>query len=206
MKNWSSSVLAVIVVAALMSCGNNNSQEKTITGEKKAVSDTGTGKVADNKTTTTGVEDGPAIATIETSDYVLKVHRAIPFTLKPKSYQPFKMDPNTKLVALDISVRNKLSTPLDFSRILIMSSIKGKGEKNLVAPWVVAAYEVDYPENGHQAQYNALWSTSFEPNGFHRAILMGINPPQDENKFTLSVPEKADFNNPARKTVEFAVE
>lgn len=152
------------------------------------------------------VSDGPAIATIETSDFILKIHKAVSFTLKPKSYEPFKVDPSTKLIALDVSVRNKLSTPLNFSRILGMTVIKGKGEKNLVAPWVVAAHEVDYPEPNHQKEYDALWSNSFEPDGFHRAILFGINPSKEEKEFKLTVPEKADFNNPSRKSVQFSVE
>ena len=130
--------------------------------------------------TAVSVNDDAAIATIETNDFILKVHKAIPFTLKPKSYQPFKVDPSKKLIALDISVRSKLTKPINFSRILGMAVIKGKGEKNLLAPWVVAAYEVNYPEQNHQKEYDALWSESFEPNGFHRAILFGINPSKDE--------------------------
>lgn len=152
------------------------------------------------------VSDGSAIATLETGDFVLKIHKAIPFTLKPKSYQPFKVDPSTKLVVLDVSVRNKLSTPLDFARILGMTVLKGKSDKNLMAPWAVAAYEVDYAEPNHQKEYDALWNEHFEPNGFHRAILIGFNPRKEENNFTLVVPSKADFNNPMTKEVSFSLE
>lgn len=152
------------------------------------------------------VSDGPTIASLETNDFVLKIHKVIPFTLKPKSYQPFKVDPSTKLVVLDVSVRNKLSTPLDFARILGMTVLKGKGDKNLMAPWVVAAYEVDYAEPNHQKEYDALWNEHFEPNGFHRAILIGFNPKKEENNFTLIVPSKADFNNPMPKEVRFSLQ
>lgn len=151
------------------------------------------------------VDDGPAIATMETNDFILKIHRAIPFELKPKSYQPIKVDPATKLVVLDVSVRNKLSTPINFSRILGMTVIKGDGDKNLMAPWVVGAYEVDYAEANHQKEYDALWSSQFEPNGFHRAILIGLNPKKDENNFTMIVPGKADFNNPEKKEIKFSL-
>jgi hypothetical protein len=84
--------------------------------------------------------------------------------------------------------------------------LKGKGDKNLLAPWVVAAYEVDYAEPNHQKEYDALWSSNFEPNGFHRCILIGFNPAKEEKEFTLTVPEKPDFNNPSKKSVQFTTE
>ena len=198
-------LLTTIAIGVLfISCSENKTEPKTAT-----VTDvhTNSNKTVDAlNTTDAGVQDGSAIATIETSDFVLKIHKAISFSLKPKSYEPFKVDPSTKLIALDVSVRNKLPTPLNFSRILGMTVIKGKSEKNLMATWVVAAHEVDYPEPNHQKEYDALWSSSFEPNGFHRAILLGINPSKEEKQFTLVVPENPDFNNPARKSVQFSVE
>lgn len=197
-------IAASLIVLTWLSCGSSE--------VPKTAGNNDTGKkeeAAPQKTQaaiTTSVTDDPAIATIETSDFILKIHKAIPFSLKPKSYEPFKVDPSTKLIALDVSVRNKLSTPINLSRILGMTVIKGKSEKNLLAPWVVAAHEVDYPEPNHQREYDALWSSSFEPNGFHRAILFGINPSKEEKNFTLVVPEKPDFNNPHKKSVQFSVE
>ena len=187
-----------------ISCSNNNAAVQA--KSENAAADKNDSITEKKETALAGsVTDDAAIATIETSDFILKIHKAIPFSLKPKSYEPFKVDPSTKLIALDISVRNKLSTPLNFSRILGMTQIKGKGVKNLVAVWVVAAYEVDYPEANHQKEYDALWSEHFEPNGFHRAILMGLNPKKEENEFTLIVPEKPDFNNPSKKEIKFSL-
>jgi hypothetical protein len=199
-------ILIVVLVVSIffcVSCGNSEASKTTdtVVSEKTDSSSKNT-----EAQTAVSVRDDAAIATIETNDFVLKVHKAIPFTLKPKSYQPFKVDPSTKLIVLDVSVRNKLSTPINFSRILGMTVIKGTGDKNLLAPWVVAAYEVDYAEQNHQKEYDALWSSSFEPNGFHRAILFGINPSKEGRQFTLTVPEKPDFNNPAKKSVQFSVE
>jgi hypothetical protein len=205
MENISSKMIKNTAIAILMlciaSCGNNKADNKVTVTEKK---DT----VTTTNTTTevkSAVEDGPAIATIETSDYILKLHQVIEFTPKPKSYQPFKIDPGTKLAVLDISVRNKLSVPLNFSRILGMTNVKGNGPKNLVSPWVVAAYITDFPDANHQKEYDALWNSSFEPNGFHRSILIGINPKQEENDFTLVIPGKADFNNPENKELKFSL-
>jgi hypothetical protein len=76
---------------------------------------------------------------------------------------------------------------------------------NMMAPWVVAAYITDYPYPNHQKEYDALWSSSFEGNGFHRAMLLGLNPKKEENEFTLIVPEKPDFNNPSRKELKFSL-
>lgn len=204
MKKKIPAIACSLIVFIGLSCGNSEAPKTANSDntEKKeeAVSQKTEASIINS------VTDDAAIATLETSDFILKIHKAIPFSLKPKSYQPFKVDPATKLVALDVSVRNKLSTPINFSRILGSSVIKGKGDKNLLAPWVVAAYEVDYAEPNHQKEYDALWSSSFEPNGFHRTILFGINPSKEEKEFTLTVPEKPDFNNPAKKSVQFSVE
>jgi hypothetical protein len=197
-------IASSVSILFCISCGNSEASKttnNTITAEKIETTPEKTRAPAQSSAI-----DDAAIATIETSDFILKVHKAIPFSLKPKSYQPFKVDPSTKLIVLDVSVRNKLSTPLNFSRILGMTVIKGKGDKGLLAPWVVAAYEVDYAEPNHQKEYDALWSEHFEPNGFHRAILFGMNPSKEEKEFTLIVPEKPDFNNPSKKTVQFSVE
>lgn len=198
--------IMVLAVGAFFGIACSNSDASKTTNNTVSVEKSENSSEKDQAATENSVTDDAAIATIETNDFVLKVHKAIPFTLKPKSYQPFKVDPSTRLIVLDVSVRNKLSTPLNFSRILGMTVIKGKGDKNLVAPWVVGAYEVDYAEPNHQKEYDALWSEHFEPNGFHRAILFGMNPSKEEKEFTLIVPEKADFNNSARKSVQFSVE
>lgn len=197
--------ILLLVYGNLISCNSGETasvkpSETKIAAAEKSVSPQTT---VSNET---NVSDGPAIATLETGDFVLKIHKAIPFTLKPKAYQPFKVDPSTKLVVLDVSVRNKLSTPIDFARILGMTVLKGKGDKNLMAPWVVGAYEVDYAEPNHQKEYDALWNEHFESNGFHRAILIGLNPKKEENNFTLEVPSKADFNKPMTKKVSFSLE
>jgi len=204
MNNWKDCIITSALTVFIISCTDNNAETPSTTVKEDTASVNGV--AVENKSSTSEVQDGSAIATLETSDFILKIHKAIPFELKPKSYQPFKVDPSTKLVALDISVRNKLSTPINFSRILGMTVLRGKGEKNLMAPWVVAAYEVDYAEPNHQKEYDALWSNNFEANGFHRAILLGLNPPKDENDFTLIVPEKADYNNPSRKQLNFKIE
>lgn len=190
----------------IVSCGNDKTPKAETTNEKNARTENLT--VAESKTSSSpaSAEDGPSVATLETSDFILKIHRVIPFTLKPKSYEPLKVAADTKLAVLDISVRNKLSTPINFSRILGMTEIKGKENKNLMAPWVVAAYITDYPYSNHQKEYDAIWNSAFEPNGFHRAILLGLNPKKNENEFTLIVPEKPDFNNPSRKEINFKTE
>ncbi|HWI91635.1 MAG TPA: hypothetical protein VNT20_10195 [Flavisolibacter sp.] len=182
---------------------NNDSKVNGQTGTQIAAAEKTSMPAPVQTVAQSNVDDGPAIATMETNDFVLKIHRAISFELKPKSYQPIKVDPSTKLVVLDVSVHNKLSTPINFSRILGMTVIKGDGDKNLMAPWVVGAYEVDYAEANHQKEYDALWSSQFEPNGFHRAVLIGLNPKKDENNFTMIVPGKPDFNSPEKKEIKF---
>lgn len=204
MKKQIPAMIAIAIV--FFSCKNNTVETSKTGPTQDHPLATAKPVTPGNNVSASEVNDGRAIATIETADYILKIHKVIPFALKPKPYEPFKVDASTKLVALDVSVRNKLSTPINFSRILGMTVIKGKGDKNLVAPWVVAAYEVDYPESNHQKEYDALWSSQFEPNGFHRAILLGLNPGKEEKEFRLILPEKPDFNNPARKEASFTTE
>jgi len=208
MVNYQNKIISIFTLFFfIVSCRNN----KTENAETKETKSAATEKpmAAESKppsSSTSAAEDGPAIATIETSDYILKIHKVVPFTLKPKSYEPLKVAADTKLAVLDISVRNKLSSPLNFSRILGMTEIRGKANKmNMMAPWVVAAYITDYPYPNHQKEYDALWSSSFEGNGFHRAMLLGLNPKKEENEFTLIVPEKPDFNNPSRKELKFSL-
>lgn len=194
--------LLLLAVVYLTSC---NSEPKTSEPQK---ADTGhiQQPAPDHPVAQSTVSDSAAIATLDADDFILKVHKAVTFQLKPKAYEPLKVDPATKLVVLDVSVRNKLATPLDLSKILGMTVLKGKGDKNLVAPWVVAAYITDYPYPNHQKEYDALWSTKFEGNGFHRAMLIGLNPGKQEKDFTLSVPTKADYNNPSKRDIRFSIE
>lgn len=206
MDNKKYSIASVLFVMILIaSCSNDKSGKTEIVSEKSNNTSTEKPATVENKETSktaSTAEDGLAIATLETSDYILKIHRVVPFTLKPKSYEPIKVSADTKLAVLDISVRNKLSAPLNLSKILGMTIIKGKGGKNLLAPWVVAAYITDYPYPNHQKEYDALWSSTFDPNGFHRAMLLGLNPNKDEDEFMLIMPEKADYNS-SKKEVKF---
>lgn len=206
MKKSFSAIFYIFLGLLLLFISCSNSQD-TKTGSQPVSDDQKDTAVVKTETPTdSDIKDSAAIAIVETSDYILKLHRAIEFTPASKAYQPFKVDPSTKLVVLDISVRNKLSTPLNFSRILGMTVLKGKGETNLVAPWVVAAYITDHADPNHQKQYDALWSSNFEPKGFHRAIFLGLNPKKEQKEFTLIVPEKPDFNNPVKREVKFSVQ
>jgi hypothetical protein len=196
--------VAGIFLVSFIACND----DKTDSNEEKK-----TAKVESKQTETTKIKttnpaqvsDGPAIGQIETNDFVLKVHRAITFELAPKSYEPIKVPPGHKLVVLDISIRNKTAGQYNMGKILIMTEVKDSKGKNDAGPWVVGAYMVDHPDAGHQPEYDALWSDHFGAGEFHRAILLGLDPPKEEKTITLLVPEKANYNAP-RKELKIAIE
>ena len=195
----------VVLLAFLSSCGSNatkteQQENKTTDTVKKQEAQPAPPPAAAND----AVTDGPAIATLETESFILKIHRAIEFTPAPKAYQAFKIKEGHKLVALDVSVKSKLSGPLDMGMILTMSALKDGKAHAYMAPWVVAAYMIDNPDPVHQKEYDALWSNKFGAGEFHRAILLGMDPPAAEKDFTLTMPEKADFNA-AKKSVKFSL-
>lgn len=140
--------------------------------------------------------DGPAIATVETADFVLKVHKLIPFTpdagktgglMGPKDGMHF--------VAVDLSVKNKTNAPYDMGTIMLQTELaddSGKSYGNMLA--VLTTYNATFPSANNQDEYDAVWASEYAPGAFHRGVVHGFEVPKGVTSFTLKVPVKPNAN------------
>lgn len=140
--------------------------------------------------------DGPAIATVETADFVLKVHKLIPFTpdlgktggmMGPKDGMQF--------VAVDMSVKNKTNAPYEMGTIMLQTELtddSGKSYGNMLS--VLTTYNASFPSETNQDEYDAVWSTEYAPGAFHRGVVHGFEVPKGVTSLTLKVPVKPNAN------------
>lgn len=187
MKKMIIAVLTVTVGSGLfMSCQDNHASEakpgKKETAKKEEIKET-KGKAPVK-------EDGAAIASIETKDYVMKLHRA--FTYTPKdggimaNWAPKK---GNKFIYLDVSLRNKSAVKIDGGFIFIALKVTDKNGVEYKKPAAaLAGYCSDNPQEQNQGEYDALWE-KFEPNEFHREVVYAVEVPENTNEFILSLPE-----------------
>jgi hypothetical protein len=148
--------------------------------------------------------DGPAIGTIETDKYVMKLHQA--FTYKPaESTVMANWTPKEgyRFIYLDVSLRNKGAEPLDGGFVFIALKVTDKNGVEYKKPAAaLAGYTTDHPEASNQKEYEALWE-KFDPNEFHREIIYAVEVPEDINEFTLSLP--ADRQRKEWKQLSFSL-
>ncbi|GIZ50508.1 hypothetical protein [Noviherbaspirillum aridicola] len=144
--------------------------------------------------------DMPAVATktlgtIDTDSYSLTLHRAISFTPKTDALGLLKTREGHRYVVLDIGVTNKGKEPLEMGTILLFSKVTDKNGKsyggNLGA---LTAYTIDHPDPKHQDAYDAVLSMEFPAGATHRAVVLGLELPQDVKELVFSAPVRADMN------------
>lgn len=150
--------------------------------------------------------EAKALGRIETDSYVLTLHRAIGFMPKTDALGLLKTRDGHRYAVLDISVTNKGSEPLEMGTIMLFSKIADRNGNsyggNLGA---LTAYTLDYPDPKHQEQYDALLSMEFPAGATHRAVVLGLELPQDVKELVFSVPVKADMNA-ERKQIAFSLD
>jgi hypothetical protein len=186
--------ITLILCAALMlgACGKDDKPS----GEQGGAPAAGQ---AEGKGAAGQAQDGPAIATVETADFVLKVHKAIPFEPNAsKTGGAFKPRDGNRFVALDISVRNKSQRPLAMGTIMLQTQIvddSGKSHGNMLP--VLTAYTLSYPDPAQQEQYEAIWAMEYAPGAFHRTVAEGFEAPKELKSFTIRVPVRPNADEKA---------
>ena len=189
------SVIVTLSLSALTSCNENKAagvkvNSATPTETKKSAAPV--------------KEDGPAIGTIETSSYVLKLHRA--FTYEPKGSEilnGMKPKQGFKFIYLDVSLKNKGAQSLEGEFLFIalrVTDAEGNEFKKPAA--ALAAYTTEHTRESNDDEYSALWET-FKPNEFHREVVYAVEVPLNEKSFVLHLP-----TDPLRKewkTINFSL-
>lgn len=185
MKHYLLPFLAAICLAT--AC-NDEKQKSTTTDTANVTSET---KPASEENTTKP-KDEAAIATVETDDYILKIHKAIPFVPDDaKTAGAFKPKEGNQYIALDISVKSKSSQSIEMGSIMLSTEITDeKGTKLGGTVPVLTAYSLTYPDANFQNEYDAIWN-DFASNEFHRTTALGFEAPKDAKTFTVKVPVKA---------------
>ncbi|HKO80702.1 MAG TPA: hypothetical protein VJU78_09910 [Chitinophagaceae bacterium] len=181
MKKMIVAALAISLTSVLfISCQDNHAAEKKST--KKTTHSKEESKAA-IKT------DGPAIGSIETDDYVVKLHRV--FQYKPEenavmaNWTPKK---GFKFIYLDASLKNKSTAVIDGGFVFIALKVTDmQGVEYKKPATALAAYLTDHPEVQNQKEYDEMWG-KFEPNEFHRELIYAVEVPENINQFELSLP------------------
>ena len=153
------------------------------------------------------VEDGPAIATIETDTYVMKIHKVIPFLPDvTKTAGAFTPKEGNHYIALDMSVRSKIDKPFSMGNVVLASNItddKGNKYGDLLGSMV--AFNLTFPEKENQTESEAIWSTEFAPKSFHRSVALAFEAPKDVKNFTFSAPLSDDIMKPEKMQAQFSL-
>ncbi|HEY5800189.1 MAG TPA: hypothetical protein VIT92_08205 [Burkholderiaceae bacterium] len=144
-------------------------------------------------------QDGAAIATIETADYVIQVHKAITFMPDAgKTGGVFAPKEGNHFVALDISVRNKTQAPLEMGTVMLQSQVvDAAGNAYSGTLPVLTAYTLSNPDATQSAQYDAIWSMEYPAGAYHRTVALGFEAPKSLKTFTLKFPVKPNANEKA---------
>jgi hypothetical protein len=188
-----------LVFILFLSCSENNKE-----GSTKNTPDSSQ-KPGDSASLNTPDKEPPAIASLETDSYVMKIYRALPFLPKTDPLGMFKVVEGHRFIVLDLSIRNISDKPIDMGRILQSARVKDEnGKKYDLSIAAIASYTTDNPNTKHQAEYDALWSKQFAPQSFHRTTAYGFEAPSEVNKFSLSMPETAKPGSP-RKEIAFSL-
>ena len=144
-------------------------------------------------------EDGPAIAILSSPKYVAKIHKAIAFTPKNDGAGMMKVKQGHRFVVLDMSIKHTGSELIEMGQILLSVDVKDeKGARYPLNAMAIAAYSYNFPNPGHQAQYEAMWGT-MKPGDFFRTTVYGFEAPNGKSHFTISMKEEAIFNSDAKK-------
>jgi hypothetical protein len=187
--------LLIILVAGLFSaCQHNQAAEVKAKNTNELP----------KKETAASKPDDASVGTIETENYIMKLHRA--FTYSPKKSEVmanWTPKQGYRFIYLDVSLRNKSVQPLDGGFVFIALKVTDKNGTEYKKPAAaLAAYTSDHPEAQNLKEYNALWE-KFEPNEFHREIIYAVEVPEDINEFILSLP--ADKRRKEWKQLSFTL-
>lgn len=194
-KRFLSAAIIGFSVVSISSCSDNKAAEvKPVVLSKKELEKS----IAPVKT------DGPALGSIETGNYVLKLHRA--FAYEPKGSEilaGMKPKPGQKFIYLDVSLRNTGTEKLEGGFLFIALKLTDENGTEYKKPAAaLAAYSTDHPEDDNSTEYAALWE-SFAPAEFHREIVYAVEVPTEKKNFVLHMP--VDRLRKEWKTISFTL-
>ena len=135
-------------------------------------------------------KDGAFISSIETGDYIMKLHNAFVYTSHTTNAVVTNVKPKEgfRFVYLDVSLTNKSSGPIDGGSLFIsMKVTDDKGTEYKKPAMALALYRTENTGAEEREEYKALWET-FKPGDMHRAIVYAVEVPAHINDFIISLP------------------
>ena len=186
--------LASIALFFLISCSDNKAAG---VNSKKPE------KEAEKKSSVT-ITDGPSIGSIETENYMFKLHRAFEYkTQGSEVLAGLKPKQGYKFIYLDVSLKNKSVEKLDGGFLFIALKVTDdKGVEYKKPATGLAAYTSENPIAGDEEEYNELWET-FQQNEFHRAVVYCVEVLVPVKNFVLHMP--TDSKRKEWKTINFSL-
>lgn len=175
----------MLIITLTISCN----EKKQTPGTEEPTANTDSGSTIDSNEKA----KSPAIAIVETDQYEMKIHKAIPFTPTGTTLT-FKPKEGNQYVVLDISVKNKTDKPLNMG--VILSSTKIKDEKGNVYGDVLGslhAYRLSNPDTKAEKEFEIIWSETFPPKEAHATTGLGFQAPKDIKNYTISMPVSDDL-------------
>lgn len=149
-----------------------------------------------------------ALAVVKTHDYEITIYGAFAFSPDDFNSAFIKTDSGHHFVVLDISVQNMTKKrTVDIGQILLSAIVTDETgnvyPRNALA---VEAFEMQYPEQSHQAEYKAM-KGKIKPGMYHRTTAYGFEAPDNIKNFVMTLTETDKFEKDSKmRSVAFAIE
>lgn len=171
-----------LFVILLTSCNNNPAKEAAPPKKPVVKKPAATHQAKEDEAT--------ALATITAPDYEIKIYGAFAFSPEGSEQNLLKPDSGNQFVVLDMSVLNTSDNKtVDIGKILV--SAKVTDEKGTIYPrsaLAVEAFELEYPEEEHKAEYRAM-KGRLRPGQYYRTTAYGIEAPDTVKNFVIELAE-----------------
>lgn len=149
-----------------------------------------------------------AVTNVVAPDYELTIYGAFAFVPEDSTSNFMKTDSGHQFVVLDMAVENTSNKKIvDIGKILLSATVTDL-EGNIYPRNALAieAYEIQYPEHRHKAEYNAM-KGKIKPGAYYRTTAYGFEAPEDVKEFLISLPEADKFSKNSKvQTAAFSVE
>lgn len=185
-------IAALLVLTALTGCVESNPKIKAMAKKTEKAKATPVSFVEEKMHT---AEDlfFPTPTTVVAPDYKVTIYGAFSFTPEHNNTGLISVDSGHRFVVLDIAVENtSKSKTVDMGQILLSAKVNDN-EGNLYPRSALAleAFELDYPEQSHKAEYSAM-KGKIKPGRYYRTSAYGFEAPEKTKNFVLSLPENGN--------------
>ena len=180
--NWMQVLCTVVLTAFVIGYACNSRQTAALAHQQKQAG--AAASKLGNKAA--GKKIKKSLATIQTADYEVNLHWAIPFTPRSHGEGLVQADSGSHFVLLDLSVKNtSAERAVDVGELLLSAKIRdNNGGEYASDPLVIAAFNLEYPYPNHQAQYQSLKGI-LQPGESGRTIVLGFEAPAGVKQFSL---------------------